>query len=201
MFEKKIYKRLTRFTSFFLRKKKFFNKFKLFYYINNKQFLKKKKMKFITKFQQDSFSQKFYNYNNKLNLNTKNSNKKYFQLNKNLNFRTNYLKYLNRLNIEKNSKFLSYKKKNNKKSLNNIYSFFKSNQSKNRKNFKLAKYNKFSKINLNFKYNDVVNSKYKNIKINLIKIKLISRLKKIKSMLNYFYKFIKIIKNKNLNFL
>ena len=80
MFEKKIYKRLTRFTSFFLRKKKFFNKFKLFYYINNKQFLKKKKMKFITKFQQDSFSQKFYN-NTKLNLNNKQTNKKYFQLN------------------------------------------------------------------------------------------------------------------------
>jgi len=200
MFEKKIYKRLTRFTSFFLRKKKFFNKFKLFYYINNKQFLKKKKMKFITKFQQDSFSQKFYN-NTKLNLNNKQTNKKYFQLNKNLNFRTNYLKYLNRLNVEKNSKFLNYKKKSNKKSLTNIYSFFKSTQSKNRKNFKLAKYNKFSKINLNFKYNDIINSKYKNIKINLIKIKLISRLKKIKSMLNYFYKFIKIIKNKNLNFL
>ena len=102
MFEKKIYKRLTRFTSFFLRKKKFFNKFKLFYYINNKQFLNKKKMKFINKFQQDSFSQKFYNYN------LKNTNKKYFQLNKNLNFRTNYLKYLNRLNIEKNSKFINY---------------------------------------------------------------------------------------------
>ena len=199
MFEKKIYKRLTRFTSFFLRKKKFFNKFKLFYYINNKQFMKKKKMKFITKFQHDSFSQKFSNYN-KLHLNVKN-NRQYFQLNKNLNFRTNYLKYLNRLNTEKNSKVLNYKKKENKKSLNNIYSFFRSNQSKSRKNFKLTKYNKFSKINLNFKYNDIINSKYKNIKLNLIKIKLLSRLKKIKSMLDYFYKFIKIIKNKNLNFL
>jgi len=201
MFEKKIYKRLTRFTSFFLRKKKFFNKFKLFYYINNKQFLKKKKMKFITKFQQDSFSQKFYSNNNKLTLNYKNNNKKYLQLNKNINFRTNYLKYLNRLNMEKNLKFSNNGKKNNKKPSNSIYSFFKSTQSKNRKNFKMVKYNKFGKVNLNFKYNDIIDTKYKNIKINLIKIKLISKLKKVKSILNYFYKFIKIIKNKNLNFL
>lgn len=180
IFERKLYKRITRFISSFSRKKKFFKKYNLYYYLINKNFLKnKKKQKFLYKFKQNDLNFQALKF--------KNNNTIYTQ--------KSYLKNLNKLYL--NSNKLSNRIKIKKTSLNKKYSFL---NNKRDIKFKSNKYTQFKNLNLKLKFNNLLFIYYKNIKIKLLNLKLILKLLKLKKILNYMYKFIKLFKNKNLNF-
>jgi len=159
---------------------------------------------------------------NKLGLNSTNS----LTLKNNINIykNTNFLfstRFKNQLShvktYKKNKYYLDFHKKLNNSKLNKTFSKKKRNlnhvpkilksfiDNKNQKSyfnkFNSQRFSKINKINLNLKFNNFIYLKYQNIKEKLTKIKLLNRLVKFKLKLNYFYKLIKLLKSKNLNFL
>lgn len=221
IFEYKIYKRLSRLISLFNRKKKMYKKYYLLSYYNKRKFLTKKKFtllenlnykkesKLINVLNKNKFS-KAANLNLKKNLNLyhqkslKYNNRFRNQLNLTKNYKKNryYLDFYKKSNISKLNKNLSKRKRNLKHVPKILKSFIDTKNQKSYFNKSLdQRFSKIDKINLNLKFNNFIYLKYQNIKFKLTRIKILKRLIKFKKKLNYFYKLIKLLKNKNLNFL
>jgi len=217
IFEYKIYKRLARLISLFNRKKKMYRKFYLLSYYNKRQILTKKKTHLL----ENLAYKKEVKLLNVLNKNRFNNNlKKTLNVynKKEFKYSANFKKQLSNIKYKKNTKYYInfYKKLHKSKNTKNyikkqnstqhvpkiLKTFIDTKQQNNffKKSFN-QRYNKINKLDLNFKFNNFIYLKYQNIKFKLTKLKILKRLIKIKSKLNYFYKLIKLLKNKNLNFL
>lgn len=221
IFEYKIYKRLARLISLFNRKKKMYKKYYLLSYYNKRKFLVKKKfnlldnlnykkeVKLLNALTKTKFNVSLNKQLNK-NLNLYSSkplkyNKKFLnELSYLKNYKKNkfYFNFHKTLNSTKLDKTLLKKKRNLKHVPKILKSFIDTKNSKNYFNKSVnQRFSKTDKINLNLKFDNFIYLKYQNIKFKITKIKILNRLIKFKKKLNYFYKLIKLIKNKNLNFL
>ena len=200
-----------------------YRKYYLLSYFNKRRFLTKKKLTLLENFNYKKETKLLNVLNkNKLGLNSTNS----LTLKNNINIykNTNFLfstRFKNQLShvktYKKNKYYLDFHKKLNNSKLNKTFSKKKRNlnhvpkilksfiDNKNQKSyfnkFNSQRFSKINKINLNLKFNNFIYLKYQNIKEKLTKIKLLNRLVKFKLKLNYFYKLIKLLKSKNLNFL
>lgn len=201
-----------------------YKKYYLLSYLNKRRFLNKKKLtlltnlnykkeaKLINVLNQNKYildSNNSFLLKKKVNIYKFNKNKQLDLLKSKLNIKKLYktqryfVNFYNYKNIKKSEKFFNKKKSNNKHVPKILKKFLNNKQEKNSYFKKISdqRLTKINKINLNLKFDNFIFIKYQNIKEKLIKIKLLNRLVKIQNKLNYFYKLVKLLNNKNLNFL